>query len=145
MKALSFALALVFASGCGGALGTPLLDGGGGGTDGGGGGGDGGPTTDAGPPGVDGGVDCAKLLADLEARRQAAIQCCVTCNVQQCSQQVDGLCCPLTITSADSFAVKQYESTLAAVKSSGCTYACPGVTCSVAPSNVCQQSGTCAQ
>ena len=136
MKCLSFALALVA---CGGATTTPLLDGGEGDD----------ATTDSGQsdaqPGKDGGSPCAQLFADLEEKRTAAVQCCSTCGTLQCTQQIEGLCCPLTVTSGDSLSAKAYENALQAVKNANCTINCPPVTCSTKPSNICQTSGSCVQ
>ena len=136
---MSFAVLLVAA--CGGAEGTPLFDGGGNGDD---------ATasdaqsTDA-QPKKDSGPDCQVLLADLEQKRQAAVQCCLTCGSLQCTQQIEGLCCPLTVTSGDSLASKAYENALQAIKDANCVINCPAVTCSTKPSLLCEQSGSCAQ
>ena len=125
---------------CGGATTTPLLDGGGT---------DGGPASDAhadvNPPGQDGGPDCTKLLADLDQKQQAATQCCLTCNSLQCTQQIDGLCCPVTVTSGDSLASKDYLAALKAVKDANCQVNCPAIACSTKPTDVCMQNGSCAQ
>jgi hypothetical protein len=143
MKHLSLALALVA---CGGATGTPLLDGGDNGDDA--------TTSDAGPssdasndaqPGKDAGPNCQALLADLETKRQAAVQCCLTCGTLQCTQQIEGLCCPLTVTSGDSLSAKAYENALQAVMNASCMINCPPNTCSTKPSNVCQATGSCMQ
>ncbi len=115
---------------------TGLLDGGSG-TDGGGNG-------DAGNGG-DAAASCAQLLSKLDQARQAAIQCCPTCNVSQCTQQVDGLCCKLTVTSQDSQAVQTYLAALKAVQDANCQVACPAVPCPAGPSNVCGPSSTCVQ
>lgn len=121
--------------GCGGVIGDPLGDGGG--TDG--------TTGNDAQPGSDAGPSCTKLLADLETARLAAIQCCPTCNIVQCVTQIDGLCCPVTVTSADTDASKAYEKALAAVKNAGCMVNCPAIACSTQPSNDCQNDGTCRQ
>jgi hypothetical protein len=142
MKYLSFAFVL---AGCGGAGGTPLLEGGAG---------DDATTSDAqssdaqasdGQPGKDAGPNCQSLIADLEEKRQAAVQCCLTCGTLQCTQQIEGMCCPLTVTSGDSLASKAYENALQAVKDAKCVINCPPNTCSSKPSLVCQQTGTCTQ
>jgi hypothetical protein len=123
---------------CGGAIDTTLLDGGdGGGNKDGGGGKDGAAGT------------CDSLLAQLSSEEAAAIACCPTCNVQQCAVQVPGLCCPLSVTNADSNTVKTYEDTLQAIKDAHCDVACPALACSTNPSGQCTQqsaqTGTCAQ
>jgi len=141
MKHFLFASLLVA---CGGAGGTPLLEGGA----------DDATTNDAqasdaqgndAQPNKDAGPDCQQLLADLEAKRQDAVQCCQTCGSLQCTQQIEGLCCPLTVTSGDSLAAKAYESALQAVKDAKCVISCPPVTCSTKPTLFCQQSGSCMQ
>jgi len=143
MKCLSCILASA-AVACGGVTTGPILDDGGSDatTDGPGSGGDSG--TDAQPP-ADAGPDCNKLLADLEAKREAAVQCCATCDSLQCGTQVDGLCCPVTVTSATSQATKDYLAALAAVRTAQCSVNCPNIACSSQPSSVCQQDGTCKQ
>ncbi len=131
------------ALGCGGAIDTGLLDGGsdaGAGKDSG--------ATD-GAPGKDAaGPDCQALYAELQSEEPQAEQCCATCNSIQCSQQVDGLCCPLTVDSADSPAVKTYEATLKAFRGAGCATACPALACATKPTGLClgnSQNGTCSQ
>ena len=135
-----------FVVACGGAEGTPLLEGGSGD--------DATSTNDAQSsdaqtndvqPGKDGGPNCQALLADLETKRQAAVQCCLTCGTLQCTQQIEGLCCPLTVTSGDSLASKAYENALQAVKNANCVINCPPNTCSSKPTNVCQATGSCLQ
>ena len=140
-----FSLAVLLAA-CGGAEGTPLLEGGAGddatASDA--------QSNDAQPgvdvqPGKDAGPNCQALLADLEQKRQAAVQCCLTCGTLQCTQQIEGLCCPLTVTSGDSLASKAYENALQSVKDGQCPINCPPNTCSSKPSNLCQQTGSCLQ
>ena len=115
---------------------TSLLDGGS--NDGAAGGNDG--TT-----GGDAADKCAQLIAQADQALQAAIQCCPTCNVMQCSQQIDGLCCKVSVTNPDSQAVKQYIAAVDAGRAANCQVGCPAIVCPVAASNVCQQDGTCAQ
>lgn len=134
MKSLACALALSLCA-CGGAIDTTLLDGG-----------DGGGQKDA-QPDV-GQTSCDALYQQIQADEAAATQCCPTCNVMQCTQQVEGVCCPLTVNSGDSPAVKAYESALQAFKDAHCVAACPAIACSTQPSDKCMQtgtSGTCAQ
>lgn len=127
---------------CGGVTTSPLLDGGGGNDattkDGGGG------PPDA-TPGPEAGPDCTKLLADLQTKQQAAIQCCLTCGSLQCTQQIEGLCCPLTVTSNDSLASKDYLAALKAVKDANCQVNCPALACSQKPTDICGTNGTCNQ
>lgn len=100
-----------------------------------GGGQDGGGTQDA-------AVDCNALAAQLQAEEPAAEQCCATCNSIQCTTQVDGLCCPLTVNLASSDAVKTYEATLKAFNDAKCLHSCPALACSTKPSSVCNGTGT---
>ncbi len=129
---------------CGGAIDDGLLDGGGDGasdsasSDG--------SASDA-PTGVDtgGGPSCDNLENDLASETNAAETCCPTCDSVQCTAQVDGLCCPLTVDVATSDAVKAYEATLAQIKALGCSVNCPALACSSKPTGKCLQNGTCAQ
>ncbi len=132
MKYLAFALTLSL-SACGGAIDTTLLDGG----DGGGSGKDGQSDSP--------GTDCNALAAQIQNAEAAATECCPTCNVQQCTQQVDGLCCPLTVTSGDSAAVKSYEAALKAFNDAKCLASCPAFACATKPSGNCMQSGSSGQ
>jgi hypothetical protein len=138
MKYLACALT-VFLGACGGAIDTNLLDGG----DGGGGGNDGsqqdGTTSDA-PANT-----CDALAAQIANAEAAATECCPTCNVQQCTQQVAGLCCPLTVTNPDSAAVKSYEAALKAYNDAKCVANCPAIACSTKPSGMCMQTGSSGQ
>jgi len=142
---MKYSACLLLLVACGGAEGTPLLEGGAG---------DDATTGDAqskdgaandGQPGKDGGSNCQALLTDLEQKRQAAVQCCLTCGTLQCTQQIEGMCCPLTVTSGDSLASKAYENALQAVKNANCQINCPPSPCTSKPTLVCQQSGSCAQ
>jgi len=124
---------------CGGADTSPLFDGGSSdATSSDGASRDSGPAPDSADP-------CAKLLSDLETKRQAAVQCCLTCGTLQCTQQIDGLCCPLTVTSGDSLTSQDYLTALKAVKDAHCSINCPNLTCSQKPTDVCDKNGSCAQ
>jgi hypothetical protein len=126
---------------CGGAETSPLLDDGGSdatNSDGADGDGSGQPVADAADP-------CTKLLADLETKRQAAVQCCLTCGTLQCTQQIDGLCCPLTVSSGDSLDSKDYLTALKAVKDAHCSINCPNLACSSKPTDICGPNGNCSQ
>ena len=134
-----FLLACAAMLACGGAQSSPLFDGGSGdaasGTD----------ASDAGTPSADAADPCTALLADLEVKRQATIQCCLTCGTLQCTQQIDGLCCPLTVTSSDSLASKDYLTALKAVRDAQCAVNCPNLACSQKPTDVCDKNGNCTQ
>jgi hypothetical protein len=143
---LSIALFTSLALACGGAVDTGLLDGGG----------DGGSQSDAtssdGATNKDSGnkndaspPTCDDLINELASQQTAAEQCCSTCDSLQCTEQVDGLCCPLSVDDENSDAVKAYEATLAQVKELKCAINCPAIACTQHPTGVCNQSGTCAQ
>ncbi len=138
MKRLGF-FTLALTASCGGAVSTSLIDGG---TDD--GASDATQTTDA-TQTSDASPTCDSLIAELTSEQPAAIQCCPTCNVTQCGVQVEGLCCPLTVTDKGSSGVKAYESTLAQIKALKCVVPCPGLACSTKPTGNCMQSATCAQ
>src|SRR5258706_1977075 len=97
MRTLLFALLAA----CGG-VDSPLLDGG--------------TESDGADSASDAQDNCPQLLASLDAKQATAIQCCTTCNSLQCTQQIEGLCCPLTVTSADSLSAKDYLAALKAVR-----------------------------
>lgn len=142
MKTLLFASCFLLAA-CGGVVDNPFDAG----TDGspakdGSSGKDGSPATDGGGP------SCQALQAQLASEEPAAEQCCATCDSLQCTTQVPGLCCPLTVNSTDSPAVQQYETTLTAFHAAGCVTNCPAIACATKPTNNCvgtTQTGTCAQ
>jgi hypothetical protein len=118
-------LLCVLCVGCGGAVATPLLDGG----------------DDA----SDGADNCSQLLEQLASQEPTATQCCSTCNSLQCTAQVDGLCCPLTVSAAGSDAVKAYEATLTQIRSAHCPVNCPAIACTTKPTETCNPSGICQQ
>ena len=93
----------------------------------------------------DGAVDCNALINQLGGEEPNAIQCCSKCNVIQCAYQVPGLCCPLSVTSESSDAVKIYEATLQQIQKAGCLVSCPAIACSTKPSGVCSETDSCAQ
>ncbi len=123
---LLIALTLLAAAGCGGQVAGPI--------DAGAGDGQAADATsdvkvDA-PPAV----DCTKLAADIGDLEEQARTCCAFCNSVQCSHVVDGLCCPVSITSDQAPAL---AAALAKFKAAGCVAGCPAVLCPTAPSNVC--------
>jgi hypothetical protein len=126
-------LGLSLLMGCGGALSSPLLDGG---TDGGG---------DASGDAADAGVTCDQLFAQLATQETAATTCCAMCDIVQCTAQVDGLCCPLTVNEPNGDSVKAYEATLMELQSAHCAFNCPALACSTKPSGMCDQTGACKQ
>ncbi len=136
MKCLSCALAL-FLGACGGAIDTTLLDGGSG---------DGSSGNDGSQQ--DGGKSdsatntCDALAAQVANAESAATACCPTCNVQQCTQQVEGMCCPLTVTDPNSAGVKAYEAALKAFNDAHCVANCPAIACSTKPSYMCMPMGS---
>ncbi len=143
MKYLSCALLAVSALACGGAIDTGLLDGGGDGSSG----NDGSPQQDGGKPDSPTNT-CDSLAAQIANAESAATACCPTCNVQQCTQQVDGMCCPLTVTDPNSAGVKTYEAALKAFTDAKCVANCPAIACSTKPSGMCMpmgSSGQCSQ
>jgi hypothetical protein len=132
-----FAFVFVLATACGGAVDSPLFDGG--------------PESDSSsndatvfkdaPTTSDGAIDCNALLSQLQSQAQAAEQCCATCDSLQCTFQVAGLCCPLTVESATSDATNAYLATLNEIKNGGCAVDCPGMSCSTKPSGNCKDNG----
>ena len=121
--------------GCGGALSSPLLDGG---TDGGG---------DASGDAADAGVTCDQLFAQLATQETAATTCCAMCDIVQCAAQVDGLCCPLTVNEPNGDSVKAYSRR----RSHGAPVGPLRVQLlrpwrvSTKPSGMCDQTGACKQ
>jgi hypothetical protein len=116
--------------GCGGMVVGPLVDGG---------------ETEASNAASDSitGETCSQLLDDLSMQQTAATHCCTTCGSPQCTMQLEGLCCPLTVT--DTTAATAYETTLMKVKVLACATNCPGIACSVKATGMCLQTGTCQQ
>jgi hypothetical protein len=122
-------LGVLLSMACGGAVATPLVDGGGS------------DAANDSPP------TCDQLFQQLTSETTAATSCCPTCKSLQCTAQVDGLCCPLTVSNATSDAVKTYEATLAQIKASHCAVNCPALACSTKPTMTCDaiNGGTCRQ
>ena len=141
MKTLLFASCFLLAA-CGGVIDNPFDAG----TDGspakdGSSGNDGSPATDGSAP------SCESLQAQLAAEEPAAEQCCATCDSLQCTVQVEGLCCPLTVSN-NTGAVQAYELTLAQFHAAGCVTNCPAIACATKATDNCvgtTQNGTCAQ
>ncbi len=132
--------------GCGGAVSSPVEDGGG--TDGGGGGADGGgcgttpPNCFCGSPKCtngqwacprDCGDPCTQLRAQIETARKMLVSCCPTCKSVQCQGVAQDVCCEITTNGGDPSAfdalVKKYKYT--------CMPACPGIPCLPVPSGIC--------
>jgi hypothetical protein len=129
---------LFFVVGCGGLVG-PGLDGGGDAK-----------SNDAVADAAPDAVDCNQRLAELSAAAAMAAQCCATCNVAQCTQQLDGICCGLTVNDKSSTASAAYLNKLAAVRAAGCgPHSCPSpqiLGCSsTGATNVCGSGNTCKQ
>lgn len=142
---------LVFA--CGGSTATDLFsDGGGGGNgdgggntnDGGGGNKDGGGGNKDGGGGGDGGMlSCAQLQAQLDMAGAAATACEPN-GSSPCQEQVDGLCCPLFVSKADSPEAKAFVALVAQFKAQCGGTPCPGMPCRDNPM-MCNSGGHCAQ
>ena len=146
MKTLLFASCFLVAA-CGGAIDNPFDAGT-----------DGGPANDGSPgkdgsPASDGGLgppSCDQLGAKLAAEEPPAEACCATCDSLQCTVQVEGLCCPLTVN-PNSAGVTAYENTLVEFHAAGCVANCPAIACATKATDNCiangpnGTNGTCAQ
>jgi len=131
---------------CGGAIETNLLDGGADASSG----PDGSPSdasTKDSPIVVDTGVPltCDDLANELTQETPSAEACCATCDIVQCTAQVDGLCCPITVNNANTNAVQAYEATLQQFRAAHCAVNCPAIACAQQPSGMCDPSGSCSQ
>jgi hypothetical protein len=137
---------LALVAGCGGSAFTTGSDAGGTdgakGSDTGVGGGDAGHDATA-EAGADGGVDCNALLLALNEDRDKARTCCATCNIVQCTQKANDLCCPISVNDTSSPAVVAFEAALTAYLQSCGPVNCPGGACIKAPSDICGLTGRC--
>jgi hypothetical protein len=86
---------------------------------------------------------CNKLQLKVEALRPRAQECCFTCNAQQCDLLVDGLCCPISVTSRNATNVMAFADAVRAFKDAECHAPCPDSLCRTAPSMLCQMSSSC--
>lgn len=132
---------------CGGAVAQDLGGDGGNPSDGGGtgdgGGTDGGSDARADAMSTDAGTSCDNLQAKIDGLRPRALECCYTCNVQQCDRLVEDLCCPISVTSLNTSKVKPFEDAVQAFKNAGCQVPCPAVPCHASASMQCQKNGVC--
>jgi hypothetical protein len=97
---------------------------------------DGGGGIDAG----DAGVDCNALAAEVSKAETEATKCCPTCALAQCGIAVQGLCCPISVTTM--LQAKTFQAAVDHYKAF-CQYACPATPCEIAPSDKCLPSGQC--
>lgn len=90
-------------------------------------------------------LSCDVLLRRIDELRAATRECCAECRVPQCTQQVDDLCCPLSVTTPNA----EFAGAVAEYKRRCPGVACPAVPCRLKPSYQCDPGttagkGTCA-
>lgn len=96
----------------------------------------------------DGGDPCPNLLADVKRLRADVTTCSLTSLEMQCDQQIDDLCCKLTVT-ANAPDLKKFDDAVKLFKKTNCMIDCNSANCSNQPSKVCQPTtgtkGSCVQ
>jgi hypothetical protein len=93
--------------------------------------------------GSDGGVaDCPTMSVELEQLQKQASACCSKCNIVQCTAALPGVCCSISVSSANSQASKDYEALLN-VFLQQCHPDCPAILCPKEPSGICGPAGEC--
>jgi hypothetical protein len=135
---------------CGGVTTLPAGDDAGSGTDAAGSGADAAPDSGAGNdsgsgddgPSSDAGVDCPTMSTQLEQLEEQAAKCCPTCDLVQCTVSLPGVCCSISVNSANSQASKDYEALLK-VFLQQCHPECPAILCPKSPSFSCGATGEC--
>jgi len=79
---------------------------------------------------------CASLLANVDRLRPTARTCCPSCNALQCTETVDDVCCPISVTHADAQDVVAFADAVRAFRAQ-CAPMCPGRPCAPTPTNDC--------
>jgi len=86
--------------------------------------------------------DCMGALANEQKLEQSARACCPNCNVIQCSNVVQGLCCPIAITAPTDDMVTQAVQQLRTVCAAEVAQQCQGGACVVSSMPMCVPFGS---
>jgi hypothetical protein len=124
-------------SGAGGSGGSGAAGGAGGAT-----GGAGGASTGGGGSGP---ADCDALLTQAYAAIEAAKACNPTIDLNECTEIVPSLCCPIAVNPANAAAIAELEALLAEIAAQQCQVDCPAVPCFKDPQGVCVGETTMGQ
>jgi hypothetical protein len=87
--------------------------------------------------GGSGGSGCNALEQTVLQTLDAAERCGVGGPPTQCTDALDGLCCPVLVADKDSDASVAYEKALGAFRDAGCAFQCPPKACDFMPLGVC--------
>jgi hypothetical protein len=107
------------------------------------------PPGDTGPAGDAAGISvgdeagpvCDMMEAMVNQLAAAAEACCPNCGQPQCTAAVQGVCCPVTISSTTSQdAINNFETAVTAFQSQ-CSPKCSSKVCPPTPSKICIGSG----
>lgn len=101
-----------------------------------------------GTAGASGGVavpDCETLLTQAYAAIEAAKACNPTIDLNECTEIVPSLCCPIAVNPANAAAVAELEALLAEIAALQCQVDCPAVLCFKDPQGVCVGETTMGQ
>ncbi len=87
--------------------------------------------------GGQGGADCATIFGAVDAALANAKGCNPLIDIEQCTQTLEGPCCPTVVNPANAGAIQQFQDAMADLAASGCGYPCPDIVCIEDPVGVC--------
>lgn len=98
--------------------------------------------------GGEGGADCNDVLEAVNAALADAKVCNPLVDVEQCTQVLDGPCCPVAVNPANTAAVQAFQDALIDFQNGSCEALCPDVVCIDEPVGSCQgnsEMGSCTE
>jgi hypothetical protein len=89
------------------------------------------------------------LIAAVDSALEDAKGCDPTIDIEQCTQTLDGPCCPVVVNPGNTAAVAAFQQAMADLEASGCNVNCPDIPCIENPVGTCLGSspadGSCSE
>jgi hypothetical protein len=95
-----------------------------------------------------GGGDCAAIIAAVDDALTDAKACNPLIDVEQCTQVLEGPCCPVAVNPGNAAAVQAFQQAMTDLEDSGCVVMCPEIPCIDNPVGLCvgnTQNGSCTE
>jgi hypothetical protein len=105
-------------------------------------------TTTSTTTGGEGGGNCDAVIEAVNAALADAKVCNPLIDVEQCTQVLDGPCCPVAINPGNTAAVQAFQDAMTDLQNGHCTVPCPEIPCIENPVGMCQgntEMGSCTE
>jgi hypothetical protein len=107
-----------------------------------------GQTTTSTTTGGEGGGNCDAVIAAVNAALADAKVCNPLIDVEQCTQVLDGPCCPVAVNPGNTAAVQAFQDAMTDLQNGHCNVPCPEIPCIENPVGLCQgntEMGSCTE